>query len=112
VSADRGYDREAFRQIVQANNNMPGKPGRKNCLKPVEYAHERYKKRTYGKIKENRRLAIWHEKSALNFLAFILIVFLKISLCYQCLICQNSTLNYVDCVEQLYCGYFGDAILS
>ena len=68
VPADRGYDSNDFRR------------------KPVEYNRERYKKRSYierlfGKIKENRRLAVRYEKSDLNFLAFILIAFLKILLC-------------------------------
>ena len=86
VPADRGYDSDDFRRELAANNNIPGKPGRKNRRKPVEYDRERYKKRSYrervfGKIKENRRLAVRYEKSDMNLLAFILIAFLKISLC-------------------------------
>jgi transposase len=86
VLADKGYDSGAFRRIIPANNNIPVIPGRKNRLKPVEYDRDRYKKRSYiervfGKIKENRRLTVRYEKSDLNFLSFILITFLKISLC-------------------------------
>ena len=64
---------------------MPVIPGRKNRREPVEYDRERYKKRSYiervfGKIKENRRLAVRYEKSDINLLVFILIAFLKIFL--------------------------------
>ena len=78
-----GYDRDVFRRILRANNNIPG---RKNRREPIEYDRERYQKRSYierlfGKIKENRRLAVRYEKSDMNFLVFILIAFLKIYLC-------------------------------
>ena len=86
VPADMGYDSDDFRWKLEANNNIPVIPGRKNRREPIKYDRERYKKRSYiervfGKIKENRRLAVRYEKSDLNFLAFILIAFLKISLC-------------------------------
>jgi hypothetical protein len=41
VSAERGYERDRFRRIVEANKTMPG---RKKRLNPVEYDDERYKK--------------------------------------------------------------------
>jgi hypothetical protein len=34
--------------------------------------------RVFGKLKENRRLAVRYEKSDINFLGFIFIAFLKI----------------------------------
>ncbi|WP_425364590.1 hypothetical protein [Candidatus Tisiphia endosymbiont of Mystacides longicornis] len=34
-----------------------------------------------GKIKENRRLAVWHEKDALFFLSFIVLAAIKLYLC-------------------------------
>ena len=86
VAADRGYDSDNFRVELAANNNIPVIPGRKNRRKAIEYDRQRYKKRSYierlfGKIKENRRLTVRYEKSDMNFLAFILIAFLKIHLC-------------------------------
>ncbi len=85
VSADRGYDSDCFRQILRANNNIPVIPGRKNWRKAIVYDNQWYKKRSFierifGKLKENRRLALRYEKSDLNFLAFILIAFLKLLL--------------------------------
>jgi transposase len=86
ISADMGYDSDSFRRTLEANNNIPVIPGRKNRKQAIEYDKERYKKRSYiervfGKLKENRRLSLRYEKSDLNFMAFILIAFLKILLC-------------------------------
>ena len=86
VPADRGYDSDAFRLVLAANNNIPVIPGRKNRKKAVEYDRERYKKRSFiervfGKIKENRRLALRYEKSDINFLNLIMFAFIKIMLC-------------------------------
>ncbi|MDR1129161.1 MAG: transposase [Treponema sp.] len=43
----------------------------------MEYGKEKYKKRglierIFGKLKENRRLAVRYEKSDINFLGFII----------------------------------------
>ncbi len=86
VSADRGYDSDHFRRMLRANNNIPVIPGRKNRKKPIAYDTEQYKKRSFierifGKLKENRRLALRYEKSDRNFLSFILFAFLKLLLC-------------------------------
>ena len=52
----------------------------------IEYDTELYKKRNlieriFGRIKENRPLAVRYEKSDLMFLAFITLAFIKINLC-------------------------------
>ena len=47
VPADWGYDRDDFQREPEANNNIPGKPGRKKRREPVEYDRERYKQRSY-----------------------------------------------------------------
>jgi transposase len=57
-------------------------PGRKNRKEAIVYDKEIYKKRglierIFGKLKENRRLALRYEKSDINFLGFIFIAFLK-----------------------------------
>jgi transposase len=82
VPADRGYDSDAFRQHLRENNNTPVIPGRKNRKEPIEYDRELYKKRglierIFGKIKENRRLAVRYEKSDINFLNFIMLALIK-----------------------------------
>jgi transposase len=86
VLADRGYDSDGFRRTLEANNNEPVIPGRKNRKKLIEYDKDKYKKRGYiervfGKLKENRRLTVRYEKSDINFLGFILVAFLKILIC-------------------------------
>jgi transposase len=86
VPADRGYDSDKFRRIVEGNNTIPVLPWRKNRKTAVLYDTQRYRERSFierifGKIKENRRLVVRYEKSGLNFLAFIMIAFIKILLC-------------------------------
>jgi transposase len=86
VIEDKGYDSDANRKKLEAQNNIPVIPGRKNRKIKIEYDKELYKKRNliervFGKIKENRRLAVRFEKSDMIFLAFITIAFLKINLC-------------------------------
>ena len=85
VIADRGYDSDGFRRNLEGNNNTPVIPGRKNRKKGIVYDRQRYKKRglierIFGKIKENRRLAVRYEKSDINFPGFILFAFIKIHL--------------------------------
>jgi transposase len=86
VIADRGYDSDGFRRELEGNNNPPVIPGRRSRKKEIAYDKEKYKKRglierIFGKLKENRRLAVRYEKSDINFLGFILIGFIKILLC-------------------------------
>jgi transposase len=52
----------------------------------IAYGRQMYKKRglierIFGKVKENRRLAVRYEKSDVNFLGFIIFAFIKINLC-------------------------------
>ncbi|MDR1306633.1 MAG: transposase [Treponema sp.] len=71
---------------MRGDNNTPVIPGRRNRKEAIVYDQEKYKKRglierIFGKLKENRRLAVRYEKSDINFLGFIVIAFLKILLC-------------------------------
>jgi transposase len=86
VIADTRYDSDAFRRELSGNNNIPVIPGRKNRKKEIVYDKRMYKRRglierIFGKLKENRRIALRYEKSDLNFLGFIIIAFIKILLC-------------------------------
>ncbi|MDR1399979.1 MAG: transposase [Treponema sp.] len=88
--ADRCYDSNEFRRELVGNTNELVIPGRRNRREQIAYDKEQYKKRgvierLFRKLKENRRLAVRYEKSNINFLGFISIVFLKISPCLQCL---------------------------
>jgi len=63
--------------------NEPVIPGRKNRKIKIEYDKVVYKKRgaierLFGKIKENRRLAVRYDKSDIAFLSFIAIALIKL----------------------------------
>lgn len=86
VVEDMGYDCDRHRDVLRANNNVPVIPGRKNRKLKILYDKTIYKLRKrieqlFGKIKENRRLAVRYEKSDNAFLAFIAIAILKEYLC-------------------------------
>ena len=86
VLEDKGYDSDENRKNLEAQNNIPVILGRINRKIEIKYDKELYKKRNlieriFGKIKENRRLAVRYEKSDLMFLAFITVAFIKINLC-------------------------------
>ena len=81
--ADKGYDSDAFRNLIQEQNNIPVIPGRRNRRVKIEYDKNLYKirggiERLFGKIKENRRLALRYDKSDMAFLSFIAIAMIKI----------------------------------
>lgn len=85
VVEDTGYDSDPHRRELVANNNIPVIPGRKNRKIPIEYDKKLYKLRRriemfFGKIKENRRIAMRFEKLDETFLSFIALAFLKIIL--------------------------------
>ena len=82
VVEDRGYDCDRHRRELEANNNIPVIPGRKNRKVVVLYDKAVYKLRTriemlFGRIKENRRLVVRYEKLDATFLGFIAIAILK-----------------------------------
>jgi len=76
VVEDMGYDCDRHRRELEANNNIPVIPGRKNRKVVVPYDQTVYKLRKrielfFGKLKENRRLAVRYEKMDVTFLGFI-----------------------------------------
>ena len=63
IIEDKGYDSNKHRTNLESNNNIPVIPGRKNRKLPITYGKSMYKIRRkieilFGKIKENRRLAM------------------------------------------------------
>ena len=90
VLEDRGYDSDPHRQALLSNNNIPVIPGRRNRKQEIIYDKELYKLRSrvemfFGKIKENRRLAVRYDKDDVTFLSFIAVacikIFMKMNLC-------------------------------
>ena len=82
VVLDMGYDSDPFRNVLRSQNNTPVIPGRKNRKIKIEYDKAVYKLRSrieqfFGKLKENKRLAMRYEKSDTVFLAFIAAAIIK-----------------------------------
>jgi len=82
VAEDRGYDSDNHRKELRANNNIPVIPGRKNRKVKIQYDKELYKLRRhieifFGKLKENRRLAVRYEKDDAMFLSMIAMAIIK-----------------------------------
>jgi transposase len=80
-----GYDSDAHRAFLRSQNNIPVIPGRKNRKVKIEYDKELYKsrgfiERFFGKLKENKRIAMRYDKSDNAFWAFIAMAAIKVIL--------------------------------
>lgn len=85
VLEDMGYDSDEHREYLRSNNNTPVIPGRKNRKIPITYDRTLYKLRRkieifFGKLKENKRLAMRYDKSDQSFMSFIALAAVKILL--------------------------------
>lgn len=86
VIQDRGYDSNKNRANLESQNNIPVIPGKKNRKVEIIYDKDKYKlrgmiERFFGKLKENRRLALRFEKDDMSFLSFIACAAIKTHLC-------------------------------
>ena len=77
VIADKAYDSDAFVAQIEAQGATPVIPPREKRKEPRDYDHEDYKKRNVverfiNKLKQCRRVATRYEKTARNFLGFVL----------------------------------------
>jgi transposase len=86
VVEDMGYDSDAHRDFLRSNNNVPVIPGRKNRKVKILYDKKIYRLRRhieifFGKLKENRRLAVRYDKLDDTFLAFIALAIINAYLC-------------------------------
>ncbi len=85
IPEDMGYDSDAHRQFLRSQNNVLVISGRKNRKVKIEYDKKIYSLRKrieifFGKLKENKRIAMRYEKLDNTFLAFIALAALKIIL--------------------------------
>lgn len=85
VLEDMGYDSDAHRAFLRSQNNVPVIPGRKNRKVPIKYDKSMYRMRRnieifFGKLKENKRIAMRYDKSDNAFWAFIALGVIKIIL--------------------------------
>jgi transposase len=86
IVEDMGYDSDDHRQELRSNSHVPVIPGRKNrkveiVYDKVVYRWSRRIEMFFGKLKENRRLAVRYEKTDIAFLGFIALAALKTHLC-------------------------------
>lgn len=85
VVEDRGYDCDRHRAHLRSNNNLPVIPARKTRKGVIDYDHTLYRLRRhielfFGKLKENRRLALRFDKHDSAFLGFIALAAIKIAI--------------------------------
>lgn len=81
--ADRGYDADWIRELVDEQGawaNIPPKCNRKDpiCFSPYLYRARNLVERLFNKIKQCRRIATRYDKLAANYLAFIKLASIRI----------------------------------
>lgn len=82
--ADKGYDFGAVRTLIRQGGKTPIIPRRKGAISPgiAQNDKEKYKTRSsierfFGKIKENKRLALRFDKLDVTFFSFFALACLK-----------------------------------
>ncbi len=85
VIADKGYDSKAVVERIERRGVEAVIPSRKNSKEPRAYDRERYRDRNLGerfwrRVKEYRRVATRYEKTARNFLGFVLLASIMVLL--------------------------------
>ena len=83
VIADKGYDCYAVKKLVVESGKQTVIPRRQGALYPGVQDKERYKTRSgierfFGKIKENKRMALRFDKRDITFFSFFALACLKI----------------------------------
>lgn len=76
VLADKGYDADGIRQLIEAQDAAPNIPMKSNrrqrfCFSRRLYRERNRIKRFFNRIKQFRRVATRYEKLASNYLAMI-----------------------------------------
>ena len=74
--ADRAYDTNSVRQLIEEQGAAPNIPSkvtrrRKSCFSPVLYKARNAIERMFCRLKDFRRLATRYDKLAANFLASV-----------------------------------------
>jgi transposase len=76
VLADKGYDSNAFREVIAAKGAEAVVPSKRSRSEPIPYDKDAYKERNlverfFNKIKHFRRIATRYDKTALSFAAML-----------------------------------------
>ena len=85
IIADKGYDSRAVVDAIEKRGAEAVIPSRKTCKEQREYDRDRYKDRNlverfWQKAKQYRRVATRYEKTARNFLSFVLVASIMVLL--------------------------------
>ena len=83
VLADKGYDADWIREMIEAQEaapNIPDKSNRKvrHCFSKVLYKERNKVERFFNKIKHYRRVATRYEKLGDNFLAMVKLAAIRV----------------------------------
>lgn len=76
VMADKAYDADAIRRLIERHHAVPNIPykanrRRKGCFSPVLYRGRNAIERMFCRLKDFRRIATRYDKLAANFLAAV-----------------------------------------
>ena len=76
VHADRGYDTDRVRALIEGRGSTPNIPPRvhriwKNCFSPFLYRGRNAIERMFGRLKDFRRIATRYDRLARNYLATV-----------------------------------------
>jgi len=83
VIADKGYDADWIRQLIEDQDCTPHIPPRANRYDGITYSKAKYKRRNliercFNKLKQFRHIATRYDRSALNYLAMVKIACLRL----------------------------------
>ena len=78
VIADKGYDADWIRDLIENQDCTPHIPPKSNRYDGITYSKIKYKKRNliercFNKLKHSRRLATRYDKTTESYLGFVLI---------------------------------------
>jgi transposase len=90
VLADKGYDADWIRDLIEDQGCTPHIPPRSNRYDGITYSKTKYKKRNliercFNKLKQFRHIATRYDRSALNYLAMIKIACVRLWLRFRSL---------------------------
>lgn len=76
VIADKAYDADWIRDLIEDQDCQPHIPPKSNRIEDISYSKRLYKKRNliercFNKLKQFRHIATRYDRNALNFLAMI-----------------------------------------
>ena len=79
IAADKGYDSDAFIEVIRGGGAEPVIPSRRGQIYPRSYGCEQYKERNlverlFQKLNNCRRVATRYERLARNYLSMIHLV--------------------------------------